>query len=160
MKAKIKAIIAFIIVLLFSMLIIGAYKSDKSHTAQTVRKKIAHTAKNHLGTDYSYGGNSTVGFDCSGFVLYVYAQNGIQLPRSSGAQYERGKKIKFSEAEVGDLLFFNITGSGISHVGIYLGELKFIHAPSSGKQVSITTVNNSYWKKRFAGTVSYITGER
>lgn len=108
-----------------------------------------------LGTPYRAGGASPRGFDCSGFVRYSFNEAGIHIPRTSAQQYTQSQKISQQELQPGDLVFFNIRGRKISHVGIYLGQGQFIHAPSSGKAVSIDSLNNPYWKARIRGTGHY-----
>jgi len=124
-----------------------------------LRDRIVDGAKRHIGTRYRYGGNGNRGFDCSGFVATVYGEQGIALPHSSEAQYGRGERIPLEKALPGDLVFFKIRGARVSHVGIYLGERKFIHAPSRGKRVSIADMTIPYWERRFAGAVTCIKGE-
>lgn len=124
--------------------------------AEKLRTRIIDTAKKYLGARYDYGGISTKGFDCSGFVQYVYRESGIILPRSTVGQFEQGKKIRLAEAKPGDLVFFKIYNDRISHVGILIQGSVFIHAPSSGKRVSFADMNLDYWKKSFAGAVMYI----
>ncbi|OHD65866.1 MAG: hypothetical protein A2176_03380 [Spirochaetes bacterium RBG_13_51_14] len=124
--------------------------------ADNLRARIISTAKRYLGTRYNYGGTSTKGFDCSGFVRFVYQENGITLPRSTVDQFKQGKKIEMAVILPGDLVFFRIYGDRISHVGIFVSRSTFIHAPSSGKQVSFADMNIEYWKKNFAGAVTYI----
>jgi hypothetical protein len=124
--------------------------------AYEMRSRIIWNAKKYIGTRYNYGGNNASGFDCSGFVQFIYGKNGIPLPRTSIGQFEQGLKIDLAKAEPGDLVFFKIDFNTISHVGIYLNKSEFIHAPSSGKQVSVDSLDAGYWKKRFAGAVTYI----
>ena len=102
-----------------------------------------------LGTPYLYGGTTTSGFDCSGFTSYAFAAAGINLPRTAGAQYAASTKISQSEAQPGDLVFFNQTGS-IDHVGIYLGNNQFIGSQSS-KGVSVATISQAYWAQYLVG---------
>lgn len=102
---------------------------------------------------YRRGGREpSTGFDCSGFVRYVF-QHGlnVELPASSAAQFLTGLKIDRKELREGDLVFFRTEGKRISHVGIYLGDGSFIHAPSSGKRVSVSQLSEKYWAARFAG---------
>ena len=110
---------------------------------------IKNAAYGVLGTPYLYGGTSTSGFDCSGFTSYAFAAAGISLPRTAGAQYAASTKISQSEAQPGDLVFFNQTGS-IDHVGIYLGNNQFIGSQSS-KGVSVTTISQAYWAQYLVG---------
>ena len=102
---------------------------------------------------YRHGGlDPATGFDCSGFVRYVFRHSlGQDLPHSSASQYRLGAAVARSAMQVGDLVFFRTHGKRISHVGIYLGDGRFIHSPSSGKRVSISSLDERYWAKRFAG---------
>jgi len=132
----------------------GSLFSDHS------RMRIIKTAKRYLGVRYRYGGTSPFGFDCSGFVMFVFKKNGITLPREARGQYHKGKKISISTAKPGDLVFFRVRTRRrrrrISHVGIYIGNHLFIHSPSRGKRVSITSINNRYWKRRYIGAVTFL----
>jgi hypothetical protein len=102
---------------------------------------------------YRRGGREpATGFDCSGFVRYVFQHSlNVELPASSAAQFLTGLKIDRKQLEEGDLVFFRTEGKRISHVGIYLGDGRFIHAPSSGKRVSVSSLAEAYWSKRYAG---------
>ncbi|MCB1575310.1 MAG: C40 family peptidase, partial [Xanthomonadales bacterium] len=102
---------------------------------------------------YKRGGRSPkTGFDCSGFVRYVFRQGiGAELPNTSSAQFHTGHAVARDDLRSGDLVFFRTRGKRVSHVGIYLGEGRFIHAPSSGKTVSISSLSEHYWSRRFAG---------
>ena len=110
---------------------------------------IVETALSHLGTRYVYGGASAGGFDCSGFTRYVYSAAGIDLPRSADEQYGVGYSISMANLQPGDLVFFSTYDSGISHVGIYIGNHQFINAASDG--VSISDMDSSYWAARYIG---------
>jgi cell wall-associated NlpC family hydrolase len=113
---------------------------------------IVNEAKQHIGVEYVFGGSSPSGFDCSGFVRYVYKQAGIKLPRSSADQYEVGKTVSKGDLEPGDLVFFSGTyKSGISHAGIYVGDNKFISA-SSSKGIKIDSLKGGYWGPKYTGT--------
>lgn len=121
------------------------------------RGKIVRTAQKYLGVRYRYGGATPSGFDCSGYVMYVYKKNGILLPRSVGSQYKAGRRIRMGKTKPGDLVFFKTSRKKrLSHVGIYMGGRRFIHAPRSGKRVSYADMRNPYWKKRYVGTVTFI----
>ncbi|NSL50461.1 C40 family peptidase [Bacillus sp. P2(2020)] len=110
-----------------------------------IAENIIKTAEKYIGTPY--GGE----FDCSGYVKKVFEENGIELPRSSASQYMHGEAIKKADLQKGDLVFFKTSGSGISHVGIYIGDNKFIHS-SSSKGVIISKLNDPYyWGSRFVG---------
>lgn len=104
-------------------------------------------AQQMVGKPYRYGGNTPRGFDCSGLVQYAYGQAGQAVPRSTGAQYARSRSVPLAQKAPGDLLFFRIDGK-MSHVGIYLGNGRFVHAPSSGKQVEYASLADDYWNKR------------
>ena len=108
-------------------------------------------ARKMLGTPYLYGGASPSGFDCSGLVSYAYRSVGISIPRSSADQYLRAEKIPLSDLQPGDLLFFRLSPPKISHVAIYDHGDRFIHAPSSGRQVSYASLDNPYWHKHLVG---------
>ena len=112
-------------------------------------KGIIATAKRQIGVPYVSGGTTPKGFDCSGYVQYVFAQNGLSIPRTADVQYELGKKSTISAIEAGDLVFFHTDSSSyVTHCGIYLGKGQFIHA-SSSKGVRIDELSNDYWKKAF-----------
>lgn len=115
---------------------------------------IVAAAEEHLGAPYRPGGNSPAGFDCSGFTAYVYRAAGYQLPRTASDQYRAGVLRPVRTPQPGDLLFFRLDGARISHVGIYVGDFKFIHAPSSGRKVSYADIRLDYWKKSYAGARS------
>ena len=106
-----------------------------------------------LGLDYRYGGNSPVtGFDCSGLVAHVYQQAwGIRLPHSTQAQSQAGTPVSLAELQPGDLVFYDTLKRPYSHVGIYLGEDRFVHAPKTGAQVRVESVKSRYWAQRYSG---------
>ena len=111
------------------------------------------TAIGFLGVPYRRGGNTAEsGFDCSGFVRAMYNQTvGHLLPRRAEEQAAATEKIDRSDLKPGDLVFFNTMRRAFSHVGIYVGEGKFIHSPRTGAQVRVEDMNGSYWKRRFDG---------
>jgi cell wall-associated NlpC family hydrolase len=109
------------------------------------------TALGLRGTPYRMGGNDPAGFDCSGFVRYVFAKAGYQLPREVQAQYKAGRAITRDEIQPGDLVFFETVSKGASHVGIALGGDEFVHAPSSRGVVRTERYTLDYWARRWVG---------
>lgn len=118
--------------------------------AQSLQDKIINDAKSLIGTPYVFGGTTPRGFDCSGFLNYVYEQNGVLLPRTTADMYGTGTPISRSELQPGDLVFFTTYKPGASHSGIYLGNNQFIHS-SSSRGIMISSLNESYWSKRYIG---------
>ena len=103
-----------------------------------------------LGVPYRYGGASPErGFDCSGLVYYVLRHSGAEVPRLTNEQYTQSLPVGLTELRPGDLVFFRTEGLSVSHVGIYLGDEQFIHAPSSGRAVTIERLDVPYWRERF-----------
>jgi uncharacterized protein YgiM (DUF1202 family) len=121
-------------------------------STSTIRQQIVAEAKKHLGTPYVWGGSTPKGFDCSGFVQYVMNMNGISLPRTTTEQYKIGTYVAKSDLQPGDLVFLqNTYRDGISHVGIYVGDGKMIHA-SSSKGVVISSLSTSYYSQHYYGS--------
>jgi cell wall-associated NlpC family hydrolase len=113
------------------------------------RARAARTAQSMIGTPYRYGGSTPGGFDCSGLVVYSYNRAGVQgLPHNAKLLEERARPILLRELEPGDLLFFRLDGPKASHVGIYVGDRQFVHAPSSGKTVESVSFDHVYWGPR------------
>ena len=114
---------------------------------------LALRARSLIGVRYKYGGDSPEnGLDCSGLVRYVFKDfRGAELPRTSAEISRLGERVDAKELQPGDLVFYNTLRRGFSHVGIYLGDNKFIHAPARGGEVRIESMDVSYWKKRFNG---------
>jgi cell wall-associated NlpC family hydrolase len=110
-------------------------------------------ALNMIGVRYRWGGNSPdSGLDCSGFVRYVFQDTlGMSLPRRAEEMSRVGEKVRVSELKPGDLVFFNTMRRAASHVGIYIGDNKFVHSPSTGSTIRVDDLENSYWEKRFDG---------
>jgi cell wall-associated NlpC family hydrolase len=106
-------------------------------------------AKSLIGSPYRYGGTSPKGFDCSGFVYYVFGKAGLSAPRTTKAQFNISQRLPLNQARPGDLLFFKIDSRKLSHVGLYTGAGQFIHASTSQKMVSEASLDNPYWLKRF-----------
>jgi len=113
---------------------------------------VASTALSFRGVPYRNGGNDPSGFDCSGLVFYVFEQHGIMVPRTVARQFHAGTSVKSAEGmQPGDLVFFNTSGSGPSHVGIMIGPDAFVHAPNSSGDVRVERLGSSYWSGRFLG---------
>jgi cell wall-associated NlpC family hydrolase len=127
---------------------------DTTENITDLRKALIAMAMKLRDTRYVRGGHDpSTGFDCSGFVRYVFAHAvGMQLPTNSAAQFLAGLKVKRADMKPGDLVFFRTHGRRrISHVGIYISDGRFIHSPTTGKSVEISSLKNGYWAKRFAG---------
>jgi hypothetical protein len=114
-------------------------------------KEIAGTALEFRGYPYRQGGTDPAGFDCSGLVVYVFAQHGIVMPRLVREQYEVGRRVKPTALRPGDLLFFSTKGRGASHVAIAVGGDRFVHAPTSNGVVRVETLASEYWGSRYVG---------
>jgi len=125
-------------------------KSVSSSSNSSKASAIISTAKQYIGVKYVWGGTTPSGFDCSGYTQYVFAQQGISLPRVSRDQYARGTAVSYENLKAGDLVFFSLDGDKvIDHVGIFIGNGQFINA-SSSKGVTIYTMG-SYWKSHYIG---------
>ena len=126
---------------------------DTAVTVWSGAQDLAVYALGLIGVDYRFGGTSPErGLDCSGLVRYVFQQvTGVTLPRTARELSRLGTRIAADKLQPGDLLFFNTRELAFSHVGIYLGDDRFIHAPSSGGEVEIVTLSGGYWHKHFNG---------
>jgi cell wall-associated NlpC family hydrolase len=123
-----------------------------------IRERLVETAKSFIGVEYAWGGTSTrSGFDCSGLVLAVYQLNGLAMPRSVGDQYRAGAPVPGDDLRKGDLVFFKaVPGGPLSHVGIYIGDGVFIHAPGSGKYVRRESLDTAWFRSHYAGARMYL----
>jgi len=129
----------------------GWDSSAKSGVDDRQRQEVVDNATALIGTPYRYGGaNPDRGFDCSGLVHYVYLQAGRKVPRTVSLQKKYARPIKLSQVRPGDLLFFDTRVDG-GHIGIYLGDGRFVHAPSTGGSVRIDRLNDAYWRNRVRG---------
>jgi len=129
-------------------------KKTTGYDPYSKKSQVTTIAKQYTGVPYKFGGTTTNGFDCSGYVGYVYNKVGTKLPRTAASMYSVSSIVK--KPVPGDLVFFkNTYKKGISHVGIFMGENNFISATSS-KGVAVVSLSNSYWKGKFAGSGSVI----
>jgi hypothetical protein len=125
---------------------------------QYLRDELVTTAKKYIGLPYSWGGFSAdKGFDCSGLTMAVYQLNGLFLPHSSEEQFKIGTPVDKNQMMKGDLVFFATSrGTKVTHVGIYAGNDRFIHAPGKDKLIRTDSLSNSYYKKRYKGARTYL----
>ena len=130
----------------------------KKSKAYNIREEIIATAKSFIGVPYQWGGGSEeTGFDCSGLTMAVYQLNGFNLPRTSREQWLSGIPISAGHLSAGDLVFFSTKKNGkVSHVGIYIGGGRFIHAPRTGKKVQVATFSSTYFQNHYMGARRFI----
>jgi cell wall-associated NlpC family hydrolase len=133
----------------------GGWASWGSEAPQAAAQRIVDSARRMLGAPYRWGGSSPQGFDCSGLVWFAYREAGLSVPRTSEDQYRAARPVGIAAARPGDLVFFG-EGSRVDHVGIYLGDRRFIHAPESGQVVKVSSIENGYYRARFAGAGSLL----
>ena len=124
----------------------------------SVRDEIVDTAQTFIGLPYQWGSCSlNAPLDCSGLVMAVYQLNGLNVPRTSEEQYNTGMPVTKDQLEKGDLVFFATSSSGrVSHVGIYIGDDRFIHAPGTGKTICAESLSSAYYRERFYGACTYL----
>lgn len=130
----------------------GVVKTAANSAWQTTQQ-LSSYALGLLGVNYKFGGNTPEsGLDCSGLVRYVFQQvTGVDLPRTAKAMSGVGDSVAITDLKPGDLVFFNTRRFAFSHVGIYLGDNQFIHAPRRGREVEVATLDKRYWQTRFNG---------
>jgi len=123
-----------------------------------LREELIRTAEKFIGVPYLWGGTSVEeGFDCSGLTMVTYQLNGLNLPRTSQAQFASGLPVEKENLARGDLVFFSIKAPGkVSHVGIYIGDGKFIHSPRFGKKIKVESLSNTFFQKRYVGARTYL----
>lgn len=129
---------------------------DKAKNDRDMGSIAARTAERFVGIPYRWGGDNVVdGMDCSGFVRAVYNLCGLSIPRTSRDQFKAGDPVVKEDLRDGDLVFFGTSEESINHVGIYVGNSKFVHAPRRGEEIRVTSVDESYFEKRFIGARRY-----
>jgi cell wall-associated NlpC family hydrolase len=138
------------------LLVAGCSSAPPRPELAGARQDVVINAIAQIGTPYRYGGTSPkTGFDCSGLVQYTHGAAGIRVPRVTGEQKKSARKLGRSRVQPGDLVFFRI-GWGKYHVGIMVDEGRFVHAPSSGKKVQITRLDDPYWRERFSAAATFL----
>ena len=116
--------------------------------------KVLDTANSLKGTPYVYGGSTPSGFDCSGFTMYCYAKSGVSLTHNAQAQFNQTKSVSTASMKAGDLVFFGSSTGSITHVGIYVGDGKFIHSPQTGEFVRVDSLSS---RSNFVGATRVIS---
>jgi cell wall-associated NlpC family hydrolase len=131
-----------------------AANEQSSASQQGVGAVIAQQALAQVGAPYRYGGADPArGFDCSGLVSYAYSRQGIDVPRTAAAQFAAARKVDADSLLAGDLVFFRLVPGSreVTHVGIYTGQRRFVHAPQTGRKVGEASLDDPYYRERFAG---------
>lgn len=124
---------------------------EANNAGGSVGSEIVIRAISLLGAPYKFGGHGPRAFDCSGLVSFIHEEIGIDVPRTAAEQYRAATPVSMNELEPGDLLFFKTRGSGISHVAIYAGSNRFVHAPQTGQSIELRTLDDGYYKHRLVG---------
>ena len=130
--------------------LMGRNMPEVSRGSNFYSRRIIQTSLQYIGVPYVFGGTTPNGFDCSGFTSYVFANAGISLPRTADAQYEEGTPVSYNDLQPGDLVFFSTYTYGASHVGIYMGNGRFIDA-STSRGVAIDSLDSGYWSSTYIG---------
>jgi murein DD-endopeptidase len=142
---------ALLLCLFCAVLVASCATRPQRIPSSALGSEIADNAISLLGRAYRYGGADPAGFDCSGLVRYVHHEVGIETPRTAAEQFRTARPVSLSELVAGDLLFFKIDGGSVSHVAIYVGEGRFIHAPRSGRPVETRSLDDAYYRPRLVG---------
>jgi cell wall-associated NlpC family hydrolase len=141
------------LVLVTGLWLVTGCAGTGAKTPSSARHQAASdVAASMTGKPYRYGGSTAQGFDCSGLVHFSFKRAGLHVPRSTETQRQRSHRIARADLVRGDLVFFDQEGKNSSHVGIYLGNNRFVHAPSSGKRVRVDTLTDPYWRKHLVDT--------
>lgn len=136
-----------LLALLATLLLVGC-ASAPGVRETGVGAQVSDSALAQVGRPYLYGGSTPQGFDCSGLVRFAYLAAGISVPRTTGEQFREAREVKLGSIAPGDLLFFRIDGREVSHVGIYAGNGRFVHAPQTGRPVETRALDDAYYRQR------------
>jgi peptidoglycan DL-endopeptidase LytE len=128
-------------------------------SSSSSQQGVSEVSQRYLGVTYRFGGTNANGLDCSGFVQIVFAEMGLKLPRTSALQFQAGIEVAREDLIQGDLVFFDTTGRGVSHVGIYLKDNQFIHAASNPGKVTISSLSEKYWQPKYLGARRVLTDD-
>lgn len=118
---------------------------SQSASGESLGNELAIRAISLVGHPYRYGGADLDGFDCSGLVVFIHEQLGLRVPRTAADQHKAARKVARAQLEPGDLLFFRTQGRRISHVGVYVGNSRFVHAPQSGRLIELRSIDDAYY---------------
>ncbi len=132
------------------------FRADRPYGHADPGAEIARTAESFVGAPYRYGGSGPEAFDCSGLVYFVHRRHGIEVPRTAAEQYGAATPVRPRELRPGDLVFFRLQGRKVSHVGIYAGGDRFVHAPQSGGHVRVASLDEDYFRRSFAGAGRFL----
>jgi cell wall-associated NlpC family hydrolase len=136
-----------LLTLLCALLLAGCASAPRTH-APSIGERIAASALAQVGHPYRYGGSTPDGFDCSGLVQFAYLAAGLAVPRTTADQVRAARDVKIGKLAPGDLLFFRIDSRKITHVGIYAGDGRFVHAPQTGSKVEVRTLDDAWYRAR------------
>jgi cell wall-associated NlpC family hydrolase len=145
------AFLRFALLMWLMALLAGCATTPRPDANPAVGARIAATAKAMVGKPYRYGASGPRAFDCSGLVYFAHRKAGLHVPRTAETQYRSATPVPLRALQAGDLVFFRIEGK-LSHVGLYTGGGRFVHAPSSGRNVMISSLDNVYWRERLVGS--------
>jgi len=141
----------------FFIVIPESYAAARSTSGSSLRDELVRTARRFIGVPYKWGGENTKGFDCSGLTMVCYRLNGLNLPRNSRSQFKSGRWIAKKDLRPGDLVFFATRGGKrVTHVGMFIGGNRFIHAPRTGQKVRIEKLSNRFFSRTYMGGRTYL----
>lgn len=134
---------------------LASCSTSRAPLPSTTGDRIAALALEQLGTRYRYGGADQQGFDCSGLAVFVHSREGLSLPRTAAEQFRAGRRVPRESLRAGDLVFFRFSGRGVDHVGIYVGDGQFVHAPGARDKVRRAQLDAPWFAQRFVGATRY-----